>query len=85
MEFSLLEMAAIAIAIDDEEAEAKSNKNRVKRKWSVHPLWRTRKFYGEFNTLCKYLPDDEDKFFGYFRMSKENFDILLNELKPAPL
>ncbi|KAL0861420.1 hypothetical protein ABMA27_008964 [Loxostege sticticalis] len=83
MEFSLLEMAAIAIALDEEEAEARTKKNQVKRKWSVHPLWRRRQFDGEFNTLCRYLPYNEDKFFGYFRMSKENFDILLNELKSA--
>lgn len=83
MEFSLLEMAAIAVALDEEEAEARTKKNQVKRKWSVHPLWRRRQFDGEFNTLCRYLPDNEEKFFRYFRMSKENFDILLNELKPA--
>ncbi|CAG5045969.1 unnamed protein product [Parnassius apollo] len=76
-------MAANAIAIDEEEAEIRIKKKRAKRKWSVHPLWRMRNFNGEFNTLCRYLADDEDKFFGYFRMSKENFDILLNELKPA--
>ena len=50
-------------------------KNRKKRKYWVHQLWRARDEEGEFHTIYSRLKDDQDKFFTYFRMSK--FHLLL--------
>lgn len=79
MQFSQLELAAIAIAIEDEVLETRTETN--KRRWSVHPAWRKRQSEGEFATLYKELIDDETKFYGYFRMSKECFSIFLGKIK----
>lgn len=77
MNFSLFELAGIAIALDEEERPG-----RKKRRWAVHPAWRKRNYEGEFITLYKELIHDEDKFFGYFRMNKESFLILLEKVNP---
>lgn len=80
MQFSQFELAAIAIAIDDQVLESQIATS--KRKWCVHPAWRKRELEGEFATLYKELIDDESKFYGYFRMSKECFTILLQKVEP---
>ncbi|CAK1589075.1 unnamed protein product [Parnassius mnemosyne] len=80
MQFSQFELAAIAIAIDDEVLEKRSE--TTKRRWGVHPTWRKREAEGEFALLYKELIDDESKFYGYFRMSKECFTFLLEKVKP---
>jgi hypothetical protein len=61
---TLLELAAIAVALDEEE-----DSERKRRRWDVHPAWSKREIEGEFVTLCKELIDDEVKFYGYFRMN----------------
>lgn len=82
MLFSELELGAIAIALDEEERENQvARPQTASRRWSVHPTWRKRKLEGEFATLYKELLDDESKFFGYFRMSKECFNVLLLKVK----
>lgn len=75
--FNDLELAAIAIALDDEESEESS----TTRKWSVHPLWRERQEKGEYVNLCKDLRSYEDKYWDYFKMTKESFDILYMKIK----
>ncbi|CAH0717714.1 unnamed protein product, partial [Brenthis ino] len=77
------EIVAIAIAIDEEESTASRNGRKNVRKWGVYPIWRKRRYEGEFFTLCRDLPDNEDKFFGCFRISKDNFQILLHKLSAA--
>jgi hypothetical protein len=72
-----LELAAIAVALDEEGAECK------RRRWAVHPAWRKREREGEFFTLYKELIDDEVKFYGYFRMNKECFSALLEKVSPV--
>ena len=52
--FSVRELAAIAIALDEEEGERK--------KLLVHPMLRDRKSEGEFYTLYLHLMDDESNF-----------------------
>jgi len=64
---TLLELAAIAVALDVEGAE------RKRRRWAVHTSWTKREFEGEFVTLYKESIDDEVKFYGYFRMNRECF------------
>ncbi|XP_024082199.1 protein ALP1-like [Cimex lectularius] len=82
MQFSELELAAIAVALDEEERENHVDRlHTAKRRWGVHPTWRKRKLEGEFATLYKELLDDESKFFGYFRMSWECFNVLLLKVK----
>jgi hypothetical protein len=46
---TLLELAAIAVALDEEGAE------RKRRRWSVHPACCKREIEGEFVTLTKNL------------------------------
>ncbi|XP_066596251.1 uncharacterized protein [Prorops nasuta] len=72
--FSIEELAAIAIIIDEEET-------RKKRSIWVHKAWTERDVEGEFTTLYKELVDDETKFHQYFRMSQRCFNILLNKIK----
>ncbi|XP_066997014.2 tRNA:m(4)X modification enzyme TRM13 homolog isoform X3 [Anabrus simplex] len=72
-----MELAAIGILLDEEEEEHHQFK---KRKW-VHEAWQNRECDGEFATLYKELIDDETKFFEYFRMSENCFNILLSKLE----
>jgi hypothetical protein len=65
-DLTLLELAAIAVALDEEEVA-----ERKRRRWSVHPAWSKRETEEEFVTLYKELIDDEVKFYGYFRMNRE--------------
>jgi hypothetical protein len=48
---TLLELAAIAVALDEEGAERK-------RRWAVNSAWSNREIEGEFVTLYKELIDD---------------------------
>jgi hypothetical protein len=41
-----------------------------------------REIEGEFVTLYKELIDDEVKFYGHFRMNRECFSALLEEVSP---
>lgn len=52
-----IELAAIAIAIDDEVLETRTE--TTKRRWGVHPVRRKRESEGEFVTLYKELIHDE--------------------------
>jgi hypothetical protein len=65
---TLLELAAIAVALDKEEGA-----ERKRRMWAVHPKWSKREIEGEFFTLYKDLIGDEVRFYGYFRMNREFF------------
>ena len=62
---TLLELTAIAVALDEKGAE------RKRRIWAVRPAWRKREREGEFVTLYKELIHDEAEFYGYFRMNRE--------------
>lgn len=71
------QLVIIAIALDEEEGE---NQLKNKRVW-VHKAWTNRELDGEYITLYKELVDDERKFFEYFRMSQNCFNILLNKIE----
>ncbi|XP_071054469.1 uncharacterized protein [Onthophagus taurus] len=75
--FTDTELAIVAIILDDEEQELHQAK---KRKW-VHEAWKKRGTEGEFATLYKELVDDATKFFEYFRMSENCFNILLKKIE----
>jgi hypothetical protein len=45
----------------------------------VHKVFRNRKSEGEYWTPYKGLADDEMKFYQYFRMSKHQFNYLLQK------
>jgi hypothetical protein len=74
---TLLELAAIAVALDDEEGA-----ERKWRRWAVHPAWHKRESEGEFVTLYKELIGDEVKFYRYCRMNRECFYALLEKVGP---
>lgn len=75
--FTDIELAMIAIILDEEEEEL----NQVKRRKWVHEAWKKRGSEGEFATLYKELIDDGTKFFEYFRMSENCFNILLSKIE----
>ncbi|CAI6360027.1 unnamed protein product [Macrosiphum euphorbiae] len=69
---------------EEEDAVAlvliKRNRKHQKRKhrfW-VHPLLQPRVQTGQFYTLYNDLIQDENKFFCYFRKSRQSFNELLN-------
>jgi len=47
----------------------------------VHKCFRNRKLEGEYWTLYKELADDEMTFYQYFRMSKHQFNYLLQKIE----
>lgn len=60
----------------------KKQKEIEKRKRSswVHPILLEREKYGAFQTLFTQLEEDETKFYNYFRMKKETFQLLLTAI-----
>ena len=64
----------------DEKGENAALSDRKKRMW-VHKFSRSRKSEGEYWTLYKELADDETKFYQYFRMSKHQFNYLLQKIE----
>ena len=65
--------------LDQEEKNAVLS-DKKKRMW-VHKRFRSRKSEGEYWTVYKELADDEIKFYEYFRMSKHQFNYLLQKIK----
>ncbi|CAH2088857.1 unnamed protein product [Euphydryas editha] len=74
--FSIEDLSIIALFLEEKD----KTKKRAKR-MAVHPMLKKRKLEGEYWTLFKELVDDEKKFFIYFRMSRYQFDILLNKIE----
>jgi hypothetical protein len=76
--FSKRQLAAIALTLDEEEKNASlSDKKRMR----VQKCFRSRKSEGEYWTLYKELADDKIKFHQYFRMSKHQFNYLLQKIE----
>jgi len=75
--FPKRQLAAIALMLDEEERNV-SLGDKKKRMW-VRKCFRNRKSEGEYWTLYKELADDEMKFYHYFRMSKHQFNYLLQK------
>jgi len=76
MDFSIKELAIMALLLDEDEQVAQEP-----RKYWVHSAWKKRDTEGEFQTLYKELIDDETKFHEYFRMSMYSFDVLFNKIE----
>jgi hypothetical protein len=64
----------------DEEEKNIALSDKKKRMW-VHKCFRNRKSEGEYWTLYKELADDEMKYYRYFRMSKHQFNYLLQKIE----
>ena len=64
----------------DEEEKNSALSDKKKCLW-VHKFFRTRKSEGEYWTLYKELADDEMKCYQYFRMSKHQFNYLLQKIE----
>lgn len=56
-------------------------RNRSRRLWVHHPLLLERPNRGLFYTLSDDLQGDDEKFFSYFRMSKNAFEELFSGTK----
>ena len=50
-------------------------------KYWVHPINQSHQQFGEFNTLYKDLRKYPDRFYTYYRMSTEQFDYILAQIK----
>jgi hypothetical protein len=72
---SFKDLACVALLLD-EEKKRRSKRNRI---W-VHEMLRKRKVEGEFATLYRELIDNEMKFYKHFRMSVQQFTILLSKV-----
>ena len=72
-QFLFKDLACIALLLDGEESK-RSKHNRI---WVIEML-RKRKIEGAFAILYRELIDDEMKFCKYFRMSIQQFTILLS-------
>jgi hypothetical protein len=77
--FSKRQLAATALMLDEEEKNATLS-DKKKRMW-VHKCFGNRTSEGEYWTLYKELADDEVKFYRYFRMSKHQFNYLLQKIE----
>jgi len=75
--YSKGQLVAIALILDEEEKNA-SLSDKKKRTW-VRNCLRSRNSEGEYWTLYKKLADDEMKFYQYFRISKHQFNYLLQK------
>jgi hypothetical protein len=73
--FSERQSAATALMLDEEE------KNAALSDMGVHMFFRSRKSEGEYWTMYKELADDKMKFCQYFRMSKYQFNYLLQKIE----
>lgn len=58
-------------------------RRRRNRRFWIHPILERRQQLGEYHRLVQELKLDEDRFFQYFRMSKEVFQILLCKVGPV--
>ena len=56
-------------------------KRRRPRRWWIHPIFRGRVERGSFSTLMPELQIHGECFREYFRMSREQFDIVLSYVK----
>lgn len=74
--FSKKKLAIIAIILDEEE----ENRNRRKRIW-IREMLRKRKQFGEYHTLFNDLSEEETSFYKYFRISQDQFYILLSKIE----
>jgi hypothetical protein len=81
--WSVTELAVIALLLEEESRTRESNSQRKRKKW-VHTSLIRSKTEGEFFTLYRYkeLVDDEEKFHQYFRVSKYQFTDLLLRIEP---
>ena len=65
--------------LDEEEKNAALSDKKT-RMW-VHKCFRNRKSECEYWTLYKGLADDEMKFYQYFKISKHQFNYLLQKIE----
>jgi hypothetical protein len=77
--FSKRQLAAIALMLDEEGKNAVLS-DKKKRMW-VHTFFRSRKSEGEYWILYRELADGGMKFYQYFRLSKYQFNYLLQKIE----
>ena len=58
-----------------------ARKKKKTRLW-VHPINKARRRLGEYHRLVQELRLDNERFYRYFRMSSEKFDLLLSKVGP---
>jgi uncharacterized protein (UPF0548 family) len=61
--------------------EDEARKSKVRRRWGIHPILKSREEEGEFHTLYYKLRRHPEKFKEYFRMDLDSFDKLYELIK----
>ena len=51
------------------------------RRWAVHPINKQQQQLGLFHHLIQELFHDEEKFSDFFRLTREQFDYVLDNIK----
>ncbi len=55
---------------------------KSRRRFGIHPILRIRETHGIFYTVYPELRKHPDRFFKFFRMTPEIFDLLLSKVRP---
>jgi len=79
LSFSIRQLAAIALIIDEEEKNA-SLSDKMKHMW-VYKCFRSRKSEGKYWILYKKLADEENNFYQYFKTSKHQIKYLFQKIE----
>ena len=59
----------------------RKRRERKIRRWWVHPVNLKRKRFGEYHHLIQELEEHPERWFLYFHMSKDKFELLLEYLE----
>ncbi|XP_061716889.1 uncharacterized protein LOC133524757 [Cydia pomonella] len=78
--FTLRELALIAVSLDDDENE---RRNKKKKAYWVHEMFKERKKEGEYWTSRRHLLADESKFYSYYHMPKSAFYYILSYIEDS--
>lgn len=82
LNFSLRELAIIAILLDDDNNMNTRRVREARRRMWIHPSLLDRKTEGEYHTLYRHLINDEEKFVQYCRMDSGTFEMILKKITP---
>ncbi|XP_050552278.1 uncharacterized protein LOC118277359 [Spodoptera frugiperda] len=81
VKMSILDLIIIAHIKEEEEAED-IRRERFKRNFWVHDVWKKRHLFGQFRTFCTNLHLYPSIYYDYYKMNYYKFESLLEILRP---
>ncbi|KAJ8020629.1 hypothetical protein HOLleu_11841 [Holothuria leucospilota] len=75
---SLIDEEILLLALFFRRRNRRKCRSRRQRRWGVHPINRRRKTQGAYHKLVGELLQDEEKFYKYFRTTREQFAQILH-------